>query len=138
MDRNIRQNIILTIGNDNTVQALVDALQQQGLEIITVSYSAGVQRARSTSPDLILLDIITNTATGFETLLQLQKDKLTRNTPVILLTASADTESKVKGLEMGAVSYLSAPFQAGNVSACIEKNLAGIDCFCFRHMVCAG
>ncbi len=126
MDRNIRQNIILTIGNDNAVQALVDALQQQGLEIIIVSYSAGVQRARSTSPDLILLDIITNTATGFETLLQLQKDKLTRNTPVILLTASADTESKVKGLEMGAVSYLSAPFQAGNVSACIEKNLAHV------------
>ncbi len=126
MDRSNRLNIILTIGNDNTVQALVNALQQQGLEIITVSYSAGVQRARSTSPDLILLDIIANTAIGFETLLQLQKDKLTQNTPVILLTASADTENKVKGLEMGAASYLSAPFQVENVSACIEQNLAHI------------
>ena len=61
-------------------------------------------------PDLILLDILMPEMDGFEAIKKLKENKLTENIPVMFLTASTDDEIEAKGLEHGAVDFVTKPF----------------------------
>jgi len=61
-------------------------------------------------PDLILLDVDMPEMSGFEAIGVLKARPETRNIPVIFLTAMNDSESELKGLELGAVDYIAKPF----------------------------
>lgn len=65
---------------------------------------------RDELPDLILLDVFMPDTSGYDVLNQLKRDALFRSIPVIFLTASSDGESEAKGLELGAVDYITKPF----------------------------
>jgi signal transduction histidine kinase len=68
-------------------------------------------------PDLILLDVQMPKIDGFETCRRLQADPATQGIPVIFMTALADTENKVEGLSLGAVDYITKPFEPQEVLA---------------------
>ncbi|MCL2524919.1 MAG: response regulator [Betaproteobacteria bacterium] len=61
-------------------------------------------------PDLILMDIEMPEMDGFAALERLMENEITRGIPVIFLTASIDTESEVRGLDLGAVDFITKPF----------------------------
>ena len=75
-------------------------------------------------PDLILLDIMMPPGIdGFETCRRLKANENSRDIPVIFMTALADTLDKIKGLELGAVDYITKPFQQEEVLARINAHL---------------
>ena len=61
-------------------------------------------------PDLILLDWMMPGTTGLELLRRLKRDELTEKIPVIMLTAKAEEDSKISGLDAGADDYIAKPF----------------------------
>ncbi len=76
-----------------------------------------VERAK---PELILLDIQMPKMDGFETCRRLQSNPATENIPIIFMTALTDTETKVKGLSLGAVDYITKPFEQEEVLARVK------------------
>ena len=71
---------------------------------------AGIDMAYQTQPDLIILDLMLPKKDGFTVFKELRNDERTRNTPVLILTAKAQTEDRIAGLEIGADDYLTKPF----------------------------
>ncbi|MGK0674292.1 MAG: phosphate regulon transcriptional regulator PhoB [Halothiobacillaceae bacterium] len=74
-------------------------------------------------PDLILLDWMLPGASGLELARRLKKDDLTRDIPIIMLTARGEEEDKVTGLEAGADDYITKPFSPRELQARIKAVL---------------
>jgi putative two-component system response regulator len=74
-------------------------------------------------PDLILLDIMMPVMDGYEVCRRLKADALTRDIPVIFLTALAETDDEKHGLEMGAVDYITKPISPSIVMARVKTHL---------------
>ena len=75
-------------------------------------------------PDLILLDIMMPGMDGYEVCRQLKRDAHTKNIPVIFLTARSGVEDEEKGLELGAVDYITKPISPSIVLARVKSHLA--------------
>ncbi|MGB3405730.1 MAG: response regulator [Microcoleaceae cyanobacterium] len=116
--------ILLIDDNPTNLEVLYTALNQYGYEIfIEMDGKSGIKQAEETLPDLILLDVMMPGIDGFETCCQLKDNPLTENIPIIFMTALSDTVDKVKGLELGAVDYITKPFQQDEVIARIQVHL---------------
>jgi len=74
-------------------------------------------------PDLILLDIMMPGMSGFEVAKRLKENPETLNIPIIFLTAKHDNESIVKGFDLGAVDFVSKPFQKEELLARLKNTL---------------
>ena len=72
-------------------------------------------------PALILLDIDMPEMDGYEALKILKTKPETKDIPVIFLTGMTDTKDEEKGLSLGAVAYVTKPFDPPSLIACIEK-----------------
>ena len=78
--------------------------------------------AQKSRPDLILLDIMMPDMDGFEVCRRLKKDPATAGIAVIFLSALDDTADKIRGLELGAVDYVTKPFHPDEVAARVETH----------------
>lgn len=74
-------------------------------------------------PDLILLDWMLPGQSGVEYARRLRREKMTQNIPVIMLTARAEEEDKIKGLDSGADDYITKPFSTRELLSRIRANL---------------
>lgn len=74
-------------------------------------------------PDLILLDIVMPGLSGFDVIVELKKNSKIRDIPVIFLTAMSRVEDEKKGLELGAVDYITKPISPSVVLARIKTHL---------------
>jgi diguanylate cyclase (GGDEF)-like protein len=83
----------------------------------------GLARARDLLPDLILLDIDMPGMSGLELCQKLKQDGATASIPIIFLTGSADVEVKVQGFDLGAVDYVTKPFQPAELRARVRAAL---------------
>ncbi len=85
----------------------------------------GYQTALKIIPDLIISDVMMPGLDGMDLCEQLKTDELTSHIPIILLTARADMDSKLKGLETGADEYISKPFGLVELQARVKNLLEG-------------
>lgn len=86
-------------------------LQRNGYQVLKAHDGiAGTEIALRERPALIILDIMLPGRDGFAVFRELRRDPRTTNTPVIMLTARAQTEDRIQGLEVGADDYLTKPF----------------------------
>jgi signal transduction histidine kinase len=85
-----------------------------------VERCAPLQSAEQAFPELILLDVQMPGIDGFETCRRLQANPAAKAIPVIFMTALNDAESKVKGLSLGAVDYVTKPFEQEEVLARVK------------------
>jgi phosphoserine phosphatase RsbU/P len=83
----------------------------------------GLERARALRPDMILLDVMMPGETGFETCRKLKHDPATAHIPVIFVTCLDELESKLAGLDLGAVDYITKPFIAEEVVARVRSHM---------------
>ena len=113
---------------DDTVQnlrLLTTILRQQGYEVRPAREgSFALRSARTEAPDLILLDIMMPGISGYETCEQLKADERTQDIPIIFISARDETLDKVRGFSLGAVDYITKPFQAEEVLARVQTHLS--------------
>ena len=87
---------------------------------------AGLQAVRDQLPDLVLLDLMMPDMDGWEVYQQMKADESTRNIPVIVVTAKAQSIDKVLGLHIARVDdYIAKPFSPQELLNSVEKVLNG-------------
>jgi diguanylate cyclase (GGDEF)-like protein len=118
-------NRVLVVDDSESIHKLVVArLRPEGLEVVgELDGERGIERAVADQPDLILLDIGLPNVDGFEVCRRLKEHPATRNIPIIFLTGTTDTESKVRGLDLGAVDYVTKPFDQVELRARVRAAL---------------
>jgi putative two-component system response regulator len=122
--RQNKDTILMVDDNPANLQVLQTILEGQGCRLLTARDGAGaLSVATKEKPDVILLDIMMPDMDGFDVCRNLKADPATFEIPVILLSAHEMTEDKVRGLEMGAVDYISKPFQPEEVIARVTTHL---------------
>lgn len=84
---------------------------------------SAIEMAKTAVPDLILLDIMMPGMDGFEVCAQLKADEVTRDIPIICLTARTDRESVIRAFDAGAVDYLTKPFDGAELSSRVRIHL---------------
>jgi len=103
---------------------LVKMLVERGYRTRTVhSGKLALQAARTEAPGLILLDIIMPEMNGYEVCAQLKADAALKDIPVIFISALHETIDKVKAFRVGAVDYVTKPFQFEEVYARVQTHL---------------
>jgi CheY-like chemotaxis protein len=90
---------------------------------IATSGKETLQMVKKKLPDLILLDIMLGDIDGFEVCEQLKKDPKTAAVPIIFLTAKVGVEDKVRGFKLGAVDYITKPFEDAEVLARVHTHI---------------
>ncbi|MDZ8239340.1 MAG: response regulator [Nostoc sp. ChiQUE01a] len=119
------ENLILVVDDTTTnLEIVFQILTNAGFEVVTeVNGEKALKQVESRLPDLILLDVMMPKIDGFETCKKLKENSETCDIPVIFMTANSDTESKIKGLNIGAVDYITKPFNEEELLARIKTHL---------------
>ncbi|MEH2259574.1 hybrid sensor histidine kinase/response regulator [Nostoc sp.] len=123
---NVFDNGIILIVDDvpNNLKVLSDTLAQAGFEVaIATSGETALQQLEHTPVSLILLDVMMPGMNGFETCQQIKANSKTQNIPIIFITALSESVNKVTGFELGAIDYITKPFQQGEVLARVRTHL---------------
>ncbi|MDY7006243.1 MAG: hybrid sensor histidine kinase/response regulator [Cyanobacteriota bacterium] len=106
------------------LKVMVETLTNEGYEVTTaISGERALKQISYELPELILLDIQMPGIDGFETCKKLKENPETKDIPIIFMTALADTESIVKGFSLGAVDYITKPFQVAEVIARVKTHI---------------
>ena len=106
------------------LEVISEALTDAGYEVAAaLSGDRALKQIQRRAPDLILLDIQMPGIDGFETCRQLKENPKTAAIPIIFMTALSDANSKVKAFNMGAVDYVTKPFQEQEVLARVGTHL---------------
>jgi len=124
--KNIQPSETILIVDDNPVnlRVMIQNLAEAGYETrIAQDGQEAIEQLELSLPDIILLDIMMPGMDGFETCEQIKKIPSAKNIPIIFMTALSETENKVKGLKLGAVDYITKPFQHEEVLARINTHL---------------
>jgi sigma-B regulation protein RsbU (phosphoserine phosphatase) len=118
------ESILLVDDNPTNLQVLFQTLEGVGCKLLIAKNGNGALTiAGKALPDLILLDIMMPDIDGYEVCQRLKADPATADIPVIFLSALGETEDKVKGLHLGAVDYITKPFQPDEVIARVNTHL---------------
>ena len=117
---------VLVVDDDLNIQrVLVFTLKQEGFEVHVASDGqAGVEMAAAVEPDLILMDVAMPKLDGYAATQQIRATENGRRVPIIMLTAEADVEQRVKGLRAGADDDIVKPFHPLELIARIKALLA--------------
>jgi putative two-component system response regulator len=120
----IEKPTILVVDDTPDNLSLMSGLLREDYRVkVANNGSKALQIALDTPPDLILLDIMMPGMDGYEVCHQLLHNPVTRGIPIIFLTAKASIEDETKGLELGAVDYITKPISPSIVKARVRNHL---------------
>jgi len=118
------EEILIVDDKPANLKLLTQVLAGQGYRIRAASSGKhALESVRVSPPNLILLDIKMPEMNGYEVCETLKSDELTRDTPVIFISALDDVQEKVRGFRVGGVDYITKPFQVAEVLARVETHL---------------
>ncbi|MFZ5968465.1 MAG: sigma-54-dependent transcriptional regulator [Bacillota bacterium] len=118
----MNKKILIADDEKNMIWAMKKALKDEGYKFITASDGEeAIMLAREEEPDLILLDLRMPKKDGMEALKEI-KGFLTK-TPVIMITAHGTMESAIEAMKLGAIDYISKPFDIEELKVVIKKAL---------------
>ncbi len=120
-----KKRTILIVDDEESIRDMVQlALQMAGFHCLQAANARDAHALiLDSSPDLVLLDWMMPETNGYELLRRLRNDDLTRDIPVIMLTARVEEGHKVHGLEGGADDYITKPFAPRELTARIKSLL---------------
>jgi DNA-binding response OmpR family regulator len=104
--------MILVVDDDPVIQKLLSVnFEMEGYNVLTASDGLeGLDAVSANRPDLVLLDVMMPRMDGVEVAKRLKADEATRDIPIILLSAKAQSADIEKGLAAGADDYVTKPF----------------------------
>lgn len=114
---------LLIVDDDVAITELMKTLlKMEGFDVTVVNNSLeAVETAKAVTPDLITLDLMMPGLTGFELCKILSEDKTFSNTPIIIISAKDDSESKRQALAAGAKDYVVKPFLVDTLISTIKS-----------------
>ena len=118
-----KPSILIVEDNPDVRQYLVACLEDSYQLTTADNGQTGIDLAIEQVPDLIVSDVMMPEKDGYELTETLKTDERTDHIPIILLTAKADLDSKISGLEKGADAYLAKPFEKRELLVRLEKLL---------------
>src|SRR6185503_6028928 len=122
---NGKTRILIVEDEPAMVQGLRDNFEYEGYEVISAGDGlAGLERALSDSPDLVVLDVMMPRMSGLDVCKQLKSKR--PGIPIIMLTARGQEIDKVVGLELGADDYVTKPFSIRELMARVKAVLRRI------------
>ena len=116
---------IIVVDDDKASTALFkQVLLMSGYEVIIINESSKVlEVATQEKPDLIILDLMMPEPDGFKVCRMLRADPIHRKTPIIIVTALNDVDSRLVAIGAGANDYLVKPFHIDTLYNSVEKLL---------------
>ena len=115
---------VLVIEDNRELSEYLMGLLSEEYQILTaVDGMKGVELALEHIPDLVVSDVMMPGKDGYQVCRELKDDPRTNHIPVVLLTARADTGSRITGLHCGADAYLTKPFDKNELMACLHNLL---------------
>jgi diguanylate cyclase (GGDEF)-like protein len=125
MEKHRKALILIVDDNHLNLKILADLAEDEGHEaVLAVNGTDALDFVRQELPDIVLLDIMMPDIDGYEVCRRLKQKDMTKDIPVIFLTAKAETEDIVKGFEVGGVDYLTKPFNTLELKARLKTHLA--------------
>ena len=116
---------ILIVDDDYLITSLMYSLvtMDQHEAIIVNDSTEAIETARSTTPDLITLDLMMPNLSGYDLCQLLRADPKFKETPIIIISAKEDSQSKEKAFALGATEYITKPFDIDTFLKTIQKLL---------------
>jgi DNA-binding response OmpR family regulator len=119
------RKILVVDDEERMVRFIRLNLEHDGFQVLEAYKGAqAIQKVRDTIPDLILLDVMLPDLDGFEVLKMLRE---INNVPVIMLTAKAEEDDRIKGLELGADDYITKPFSPRELTSRVKAVLRRVE-----------
>ncbi|MBF0329380.1 MAG: response regulator [Nitrospirae bacterium] len=118
-------NTILVVDDTHeSLKLLTDILRMEGYKVLSAdSGSLALASVAVNAPELILLDIFMPDMDGFDVLQKLKEREESRDIPVIFLSALTEAEKRVEGLKLGAVDFITKPFQREELLVRVKNHL---------------
>ncbi len=119
-----KKKILIVDDVPKNIELAANILQTKDYNItFAKSGPIALEKVKSIDFDLILLDVMMPEMDGFEVCKILKDDETTKEIPVIFVTAKSETENVVKGFELGAVDYVTKPFQTEELLARVKTHI---------------
>lgn len=120
----VKSKILIVDDNSNNLKVLSATLASHDWEIlVAIDGESAIEQAIYTQPDLIFLDVMMPVMDGFSACKILKSTDKTSKIPIIFMTSLSDTLDKVKGFNLGAVDYITKPFDRDEVIARTKTHL---------------
>jgi DNA-binding response OmpR family regulator len=116
---------VLVIDDEAPIRLLCRVnLQAAGMEVVEASDGAtGLELARTTNPDVILLDVMMPGLDGWKVAEELLDDPVTDEIPIVFLTARAELRDRARGIDLGGVDYVTKPFNPLELAPLVRELL---------------
>jgi two-component system, cell cycle response regulator len=124
----MEKDTILVVDDSEIICRIIKGILETPTLHIAIVHSGeeGINKAKEIKPTLILLDIIMNGIDGYETCRILKEIEETKDIPVIFITGNNDSDSVLKGFEVGAADYVSKPFIPEELKARVKVHMQNI------------
>ncbi len=120
----MQKKILVVEDEPDQLELVRSCLKKAGFDISTATNGIdGIKKARSGSPDLIVLDVMMPEMDGFAVCVTLREDDATASIPILMLTGLCSYISQLTGFESGATDYLVKPFEAEQLLSKVEALL---------------
>ena len=127
MDNSGKNTVLIVDDEDLTIMALTKVLCPEYTAFAAKNGRDAVELAEKFSPDVILLDIVMPEMDGYAVIADLKRSEKTRDIPVIFITGMSENDDEEKGLELGAVDYITKPFSPKLVKLRVKNQIKIID-----------
>ncbi|WP_160690424.1 two-component system response regulator [Clostridium sp. C2-6-12] len=117
-------NILIVDDTNFNIKILEDTLKSDYKISVALDGKSALKFMEEVIPDIILLDIMMPEMDGFEVFSKIKEDIRLKDIPVVFLSAVTDINSKAKAFEMGAVDYITKPFEVTEVRARVKTHLS--------------
>ncbi|HEY3182304.1 MAG TPA: response regulator [Gaiellaceae bacterium] len=120
---------VLVIDDEAPIRLLCRVnLEAEKMEVLEAADGpSGLEKARSETPDVILLDVMMPGLDGWRVAEELLDDARTRSIPIVFLTARAELRDRARGIDLGGVDYVTKPFNPVELAPLVRDVLARVE-----------
>ena len=118
----MKKKILIVDDEPNISKLVAFILEKHGFDILHAFVGQeGIEMAKTEKPDMIILDVMMPNMDGFEVAKILTSMEETKHIPIIMLSSAAQFKDKAKGIESGAMDYITKPFDKDELIAKVNE-----------------